>query len=788
MKKSMGYYSVSLLGLSVSLASCVLISAYIRDEISFDKFHTSHNRIYRVTTHLRLNDVDYNEATSQFPAAQALKSEFPEIEQAVRIYPRPITLELNDKKIDEARTFFVDSNFFRVFSFKVLRGNPATLLNEAYNIVLTSAAAARYFGTEDPVGKELVLANQSLRVTGVVENSPEQSHLKFDILISLEFQLNQWKNQFGLEGREHKWFWTGAYTYLLLNSEGDAPKVVEKLPAFVNKYFPERYKAGNGRFELQALDDIHLRSNLDGEFEPGGSALYLSLFIIVAIVVMLVSAINLINLSHYKIMRRVKEIGIRKFLGQSPGSISFQLVMEGAMVGILAFIVGLAFSQVSLSQFNLLVGKNLYLFSASNLSSLLLSFIVVLTIALTAVLKPAIQYARASAQELLLVKLKRNKTSAVGRNLLIGFQISLSFILLVFTFVIHQQIKLFDSKDLGFQKDYIVVVQLTPDVYGKFKALKTEWERNSNVEGVAGAEQAPGAGYEGSRFVPEGGSYERPLMIPFSACDEDFLDIMRIKLVSGNNFDPSAPSDSLPPLLINRQAAVDLGWTDDAIGRKLSVFQPGTTDIMFKGKVIGLIDDFHSESLHKPIKPLVMRYSNFFGAALIKVSEKNPAQAVDEIEKVWKAFSDRPLTFTFLDRQLGKLYANETKLGSVILFFTLIGLYLTCHGLFAMSSLLFTSKLKDVAVRKVFGASRMIIAGQLYRSYLVFKVAAIAIACPIVFWITRSWLLGFQYRIELSPIFFIEGAAVIWFVGLLSVGYYLRKVAWSNPIKFLRSE
>jgi putative ABC transport system permease protein len=787
LERSFGYHVVSILGLSVSLASFLLISTFVRDEISYDKFHDNYDRIFRITTHLRLNDIDYNEASSQFPASAALKSEFPEIKEAVRIFPRPIILERGNIKLNEPKTIFADSNFFKVFSFKILLGDPNTFLRSSASVVLTSAASARYFGKDNPIGKELVFANQSLVVTGVIENIPEQSHLKFDVLIPLEFQLSQWKNQTGLEGRENKWFWTGAYNYVLLHSKDDASKIIQKLPAFVSKYFPQRYKDGNGRLGLQPLGDIHLKSNLDAELEPGGSALYVNLFIAVGIIIMLVSSINLINLSHFKMMGRVKEIGIRKFLGQSHGLVSFQFVMEGAVIGMLAFLFGMVLAQIFIPYFNLLVGKNLRLFAPSNLPVIAVSVALIMVISLAAVAKPAIQYARESAR-LLLTRYKNLETTSSGRNFLIGLQVSTSFILLVFALVVNSQLSFFKDKDLGFDKDFVIAVTLNEETSGKFKSLKTEWLRHKNVVNVAGAEYGPGVGYSAFRFVPEGGSYEKPMMLPFSFCDHDFLSTMNIELVEGNNFSPNSPTDSLPPLLINRQAANDLGWSQDALGKKLEVFAPGTTDIMLKGKVIGVFENFHSESLHKPIKPLVIAFANYHETALIKISKDNPVSTAAELEAVWKTFSDKPFQFVFLEKQLEQLYANETKLGNIILFFSIIALYLTCYGLFAMSSLLFTTKLKDVAVRKVFGADRVTIAKHLYGRYLMFKLAAIAIGFPIVFWLSKIWLNSFQYGIDLTPIFFVQGAGIILLVGVISVVYYLVRVANSNPIEFLKTE
>lgn len=787
-RKDKSYYMVSVLGLALSLASFIVITLFVKDELSYDKLHVKSERIYRATLHLRLNDVDYDEAPVQFPAAHVFQTEFPEVEEALRIYPQPVTLRLNEKEFDEPRSIFVDANFFKVFSFPLIAGDPNTVLKVPASVVLTTSTAARYFGHENPIGKELILDGQTLIVTGVAADVPDQSHLKFDILIPLEYQLAAWKNQTGLEGRENKWFWNGAYTYLLLHDGMDANKVRSKLPALVTKYFPERYKENDGRLELQPLTAIHLKSNLAAELEPGGSYLYLKLFIVVGIVIMTVSTINLINLAYYKISTRVKELGIRKFLGQNSLKIGVQLVLESTLTGALSFLVALVMVILFLPEFNLLVQKNILLWSNENILILGASLAFVMVVCAGSVIRPAFRYAARPSRQLLLVEYKNPGTRNPVRNFLIGMQVCFSFVLLVFTFIIGGQTKFINNKDLGFDKQDVIALELPEPIIKDIESFKNELKSSKDIVGITGVEISPGLGYNAYRFVPEGGSYESPLMLPFSFCDFDFIGTMRIKLVDGVNFDPANTYDSFPPILINQQALRELGWQGDAIGKRLEVFAPGTTEIMAKGKVIGVIQDYHFESLHSPVKPVVLTLGRFPETALIRTSGLERARTIQFIEQAWKKFSDKPFEYEFLDVQLDKLYTNEKQLANMILFFTLIALYLTCHGLFAMSSLFFTSRLKEVSIRKVFGASRWAIVKQLYFNYALFELIAILIGCPAAFYVGNLWLNNFQYRIDLSALFFIKAVIAILMVGFLSVGYYLAKVVISNPIRFLRNE
>lgn len=784
-RKDKSYYLVSLLGLTISLASFLLIMMFINDELRYDKFHEKSDRIYRVTTHLHLNDVVYGEASSQFPAAAALRQEISEVEEAVRLYPQDRTIEVGDKKFAE-HILFADENLLKVFSFPLILGNRNTVMKEPSSIILTRSTAKKYFGSENPLNKTLVLDGQTLVVSGVTEDVPEQSHVKFSAIMPLSFQLAIWKHYTGIEGRENKWFWTGAYTYLLLKSAADEETVRTRLPLVVDKYFPARYKEKGG-FRLQPLTDIHLRSNLSAEFEPGGSILYLRLFSVVAFVIMIVSAINLINLSYFKINSRIREMGIRKFLGQNTSRIIAQLSIESTLTGVLAFLLAVLVCQLSISSFNILVQKNLQLWSQPNIMIAGISFLLIILICTVAVLRPATRYATRSSSYLLLRNYGQPGMKSRVRNILIGLQVCFSFVLLVFSFIISSQIDFFKHKDLGFDKENIIVLELNDGLYKNMEAFKNELKKDKDIIDVAGG-PVPGTGCDAWRFVPEGGSYERPLMLPFTSVDHNFLSTLNIKLLQGRTFKPDGQYDSLMPLLINKRAAIELGWLDDPLNKTLEVFAAGTTEIMAKGIVIGVIEDYHFESLHRPVRPIILTTGPYFSTMLVKTTGADHTRAIAHIGDAWKKFSDAPFQYGMLDQTLEKLYDNETKLSNVILFFTFIALYLTCYGLFAMSSLLFSSRLKEVAIRKIFGADQFAIIRQLYSRYAIFNLAAIIVGLPIAIWLGDLWLQTFQYRITLDSSLFIKAGVCILIAGLLSVSYYLARVAFSNPVRFLRRE
>lgn len=784
-RKDLSYYLISLLGLTLSLTSFLFIMMFIQDELSYDQFHKKKDRLFRLTTHLKLGDVEYNMASSQFPAAAAVQSELPEVEKTVRIFPEEVEVKKDDKKFTED-IIMADENFFDLFSFSWIAGDKPSALNEPASIILTEALAIKYFGSINPVGQKLLVYDEPLTVTGVINNIPKQSHLRFKAIIPLSFQLNSWKKETGLEGRENKWFWTGAYTYVLLKGSAAQEQAEAKLPAVINKYFPDRYKQ-QGAFHLQPVTDIHLTSGLESEMQPGGNILYVRLFTVVAFIIMIVSAINLINLSSFKVSSRMREVGIRKFLGQSTLRITIQLSMESVMIGVLAFGLTILLCALFIANFNVLVQKNLQLFSAPGITIAGITLAIIMVMCLMAVIRPAIRYATRPSQYLL-----RQKAGGPGhageRNVLIGLQVCSSFVLMVFSFIVSSQIDFFKNKDLGFDKQNLVVTELNDDIHDHVEAFKEELRKSNNIVDVSGG-PSPGGEHNGWRFVPEGGSEEKPFLFTLAWVDHDYLKTLKIKLLMGENFHPyeTYKNDKLWPFLINKQTAIALGWADDPINKRMKVFAAGTTDIMAEGIVVGLIDDYHFESLHTPVKPIVLTVSPGYGTALIRTSG-NLQKAITHMQHTWQKFSGKPFVYETLDEKLDKLYVNEAELSKLILFFTIIALYLTCYGMFAMSSLLFSSRLKEVAIRKVFGADQVVIVKQFYSRYAVFNLLAILGGIPIAIYLGNLWLQTFQYRIDLTASFFVKAAVCVLIVGLLSVSYYLLRVAFSNPMKFLRSE
>jgi putative ABC transport system permease protein len=479
-------------------------------------------------------------------------------------------------------------------------------------------------------------------------------------------------------------------------------------------------------------------------------------------------------------------VGIRKFLGQHAIRIIAQLSIESLLLGITAFIFAYALCYTFLPAFNELVRKKLYLWSSANNFISLTTLGVIVVICMLAIVRPAVRYASRPASLLLLHHQGKGNSGNV-RNLLIGLQVCFSFVLLVFSFIISGQIEFFRNKDLGFDKKNIVVVNVNEKIGQHLDAFEAELKKNKEVLEVSGG-SVPGFSANSWRFVPEGSSYEKPYLFPFISVSPDFIPTLKIKLLAGRNFDETDRDDSLMSFIINRSAAIEMGWQDDPINKTVEMYGAGTTEIIAKGIVIGMIDDYHFESLRAPVKPLLLTSDWGYGTLLIKTTGEGYGKAITTIGNSWKRFSDEPFEYEVLEEKLDQLYVKETRLSSIILFFTVIALYLTCYGLFAMSSLLFSSRLKEVAIRKVFGADQLSIVKQLYTRYFAFNLIAIMVGLPVAIYVSNLWLDTFEFKIDVTSGFFIKAGISVLVAGLLSVSYYLFRVSFSNPVRFLRRE
>jgi putative ABC transport system permease protein len=789
LRRHPGFTFINVFGLAVGVACSLLIVLFVRHELSYDTFHAKGDRIFRPSLHLELNGVPFHEASIQFPAAEALQREYPEIEAAVRLYiGNPPLLGYEDRQYTEERFFFADSTFFEVFDFPLVNGDAQTVLDGADGVVLTERAARKYFGDADPVGKVLSYDSRfSLRVAGVARDLPENAHFQFDFVAPMAFQLGIWRSQSGDQGRENKWFWTGAWTYLLLKDAAAAPALEARLPAFVDKYFPELYQ--DATLTLQPLRSIHLHSHLDNELGPNGNVLFVYLFSAIALVVLVIACINFANLTAVQAMGRAREVGVRKSLGAGRSQVNAQLLGEGLLLSTIAVGLAVGLAYVLLPVFNGLAGTHLRFGALASVPGVAALVLLTTGIGLLPGLYPALYLSRLSPVSILRGSVKTGAGGTLFRHALVTVQFTTSIALMIGVGVIFQQVRYVQQRDLGFDRAHVVVVKPRAAVSRQYDAFREALLQHPALRGVATTSYVPGKGSDGYRFVPEGHAADEPLMMPLNFADDHFTDVLGIPVKEGRWFSKDFPADASEGFVVNEQALRMLGWTENPLGRQLQLLAPGTTDVWRTGPVVGVIHDYHFESLHNPLKPLVLAYGPGGGHYLVKVDGARMAEALAHLDRTWKQFSpDWPINRYFLDQDLQALYNREQRLGEMVAYLTLLAVLIACLGLVGLGSFTAARRKKEICIRKVHGATLPRVLMLLYSGYVRLLALSFVLAAPVAYYGMRRWLEHFAYHTPIRPgVFVLAGLAALVVAGL-SVAYPSVRAAWSNPADVLRHE
>ncbi|KAA0227551.1 ABC transporter permease [candidate division KSB1 bacterium] len=791
LKKNAVYSSINIVGLAAGMACCILITLYVLHELSYDKFHQNAERIFRVQLDLDLNGVLYKEPSIPFPAAVAFARDFPEVEKAMRFYRNddfPL-LEIDDRKFIEERFFFTDPAVFEMFDFPLIKGDEKTAFSEPNSVVLSEDMARKYFGEADPLGQTLRYQRQfDLKITGVMKNVPNNAHFKFDFLAPLQFQLNLWESQAGPSGRHNQWFWTGAWTYLLLPEARAAQSLKEKFPAFVTKYFPDRIKGGL-TLSLQPLTSIHLHSRLDNEIQPNGHVLYVYIFSAIALLILVIACINFVNLSTAQSGTRAKEVGVRKVVGAEKSQLVGQMLGESIIAGLAAVLLAVVIVELLMPAFNRLTERLLEFSLLGNWTGLLLILSLALLVGVLSGLYPAFFLSRFNPVSIFKRTVAVSGGNETFRKVLVVAQFAISIVLIIGLGVVHRQLRFLQEKELGFNKEQVLFVKARPAVNAKFETFRNELLKDPGILNVAGTSNIPGQGAFGYRFVPEGGSIDKPAMLPLLLIDYDFLETAGIKIKQGRGMARTSPSDQAEAFLLNEKAAASLGWKDDAVGKKMQLFAPGKNEIGKSGYIVGVIQDYHFESLHHEIKPLVLTYAGWPDYYAVKIGPGNFAERLATLESTWKTFSpDWPLEYSFLDRKLEQLYGGEQKLSQVINYFTIIAVILACLGLFGLSSFAAERRTKEIGIRKVLGATITSVAALLSKDFVKLVLFANFIAWPIAWYAMNRWLRDFAYRIEIGWWVFTLAGGIALLIALLTVSTQAIKAALANPVEALRYE
>ncbi|MBI1782385.1 MAG: ABC transporter permease [Sphingobacteriales bacterium] len=786
---------INIAGLALGLATCILIMLYVQHELGYDRYNKKADRIARIYFEGNVQGQKMKESTVMAPVAQTVKTDFPEVEQATRIrvnYEKPkIICKGNVFKDDDFAC--VDANFFDVFTIPFIEGDKTSALTEANSVVLSEATAKKYFGKEEAMGQVITLkdGNVPYKVAGVMKDIPSNSHFHFDMLASME----------GVhESKEANWMSSNFYTYIVLKNESDYEKLDAKLPQLVDKYIGPQLKQGLGQtleefrksgsdisFHLQPLTAIHLYSDFQNDLSVPGNVQYVYIFGAIALFMLLIACINFMNLSTAGASKRLKEVGIRKVLGSFKKELSFQFLTESVLIAAVAFVFALAIIYAALPFFNQLTGLSLSLNFSQHPLLLPGLVTVILITGLLAGSYPAFYLSSFKPVQVLKGKFTNNKKSSGIRSSLVVFQFFISITLIVSTIVVYRQLSFIQHKDLGYDKNQVMILSNLWQLGNKQDVFRNQLENDPRVEMVSSSRYLPAGSSDNNNFFIT--SAQKPGDIIKTLryeVDEKYIPTLGIKLKEGRNFSPEFKADS-SAIIINEAAATALGITNQPIGQIINKNLKSGERVSFT--VIGVVKDFHFRSLHEHITPLLMTLTPDKGNLIVKLKTKSPSSLAADLQKRFAAYgAEDPMEFSFLDERYNAVYNTEQKAGLILAVFAGLTIFVACLGLFGLATYTAEQRTKEIGIRKVLGASAVQVTQMLSAQFIKLVIIASLIAFPAAWWAMNKWLQGFAYRINISVWVFVAAGIAALLIALITISFRSIKAAIANPVKSLRTE
>lgn len=790
---------INITGLATGLACFILIAIYVLDELSYDKFYQNVERIYRINSDVRFGGTDLNMPVTSDMMGAVLRKDYPQVEQYTRVFTFSGSkmVRKGSEFINESNVAHVDSTFFDVFQLKPVAGHIKTALNEPNTVVLTASTAKKYFGTEQAVGKTIETNdnNQTLyKVTGVIEDMPQNSHFGFDFLFSMDNVEYGWGSFLS-----HNF-----YTYLLLKKGTDTKAFENKFEEYITNYvvpqarqimniqsMDEFRKAGNSlQYSIIPVADIHLKSDRSFEIRPGGNIQYVYIFSGVALFILLIACINFMNLTTARSANRAKEVGIRKVLGTHRRELVSQFLSESTLMAFLSLVIALVISSLVLPLFNEVSGKSMTLGNLFSPLFLPLLIALPLVVGLLAGSYPAFYLSAFQPIQVLKGKLNRGAKGGLLRSVLVTVQFVTTIILIIGTMVIYKQLGYIQTKNLGFNKNQVLVVNDTYTLDNNLDAFRNEMLR---VPGVLSATT--------SGFLPVSSSSRNDNTFSKEAVmdakngfnmqrwtiDENYMGTMGMEVIKGRNFSRSFPSDS-SATLINETAAKVLGY-DDPVGKKLYTISNVETGEVQAFNIIGVVKNFHFESLKQNIGPLCFVYGRSTYLTSFKVTAANIPSLLKQAEAKWKSMaSGKPFSYRFLDDSFDEMYRSEQRVGKIAFVFSLLAILIACLGLFGLVTFIAEQRAKEIGIRKVLGASVRGIVHLLSKDFIRLVLIAFAIAAPAAWFFMHQWLQDFAYRIQLSWWVFAAAGLIALAIAVLTLSVQAVRAALDNPVKNLRTE
>jgi len=792
--KNRSYALFNITGLSVGFISATFILLYVVNELSYDKHNEKHERIYRLESDFTINNKHDNFAVTATPLGPALKLEFPEVENYVRFAREDRALiTVGKKEFWEDNLYYADSTIFDVFTLQLISGQVKSALTYPNTIVLTRKLAEKYFGRTDIVNEVIQIGDhENFKITGIIDNLPDNTHLKFDGLIST----NTLAKRIGAErlnSLEPTAFWNvGIFSYILLKPNASIETIHKKMAPFYKKYTEPVGKQINGGFKLvtRPLAEVHFCKNRGGDL-PVGNMAYIYIFSVVAVFILLLAAINYMNMATARSATRAKEVGIRKVLGSFKNQLISQFLTESVLLSFISLIISILAVAMLLPFFNQLADKHITFsqFMQPSIAGILL--IISIIVGLLSGSYPAFYLSSFSPVMVLKGRISKEAKGGWLRKALVVFQFAISIIMIIGTIIVFNQLNYLKNKDLGFEKRNQIVIQNQDTSFRKqIPVFKEELLQNPNIEKISAAWAVPGEGNSIVVMRVEKENKMQEYALYFVMVDYDYIDLFNLQLVKGRKFDKNMGTDLKEGVIINETAVKKLGWQDNPIGKKIDfgLNLDGTADRYTK--VIGVVKDFHFWSLHNPIEPFGLFLTEQpANTIIVKAREGKTADALSHISRKWSEFGNNyPFDYRFLEKSLDEQYRAEQKLGTIFSLAAAICIIIAILGLLGLSSYTTERRTKEIGIRKVLGATVPNILKMLYTEFAILIVIAFAIAAPAAYFAGTDWLANFAYQVGMGWTLFLISGLVALLIGLTTISFHSIKASLSNPAESIKWE
>ncbi len=794
--KNKTYSFINIAGLAVGITCCIVILLYVKDELSYDRDNKHAEQIFRPTVFGNINGHDIRSALSPAPMGAGVYHDFPEVINYARLhFEGRQVIRYKGKTFNEDKFYWGDSTLFDIFTLPFTEGDPKTALTKPNTVVITKSTAHRYFGSENPIGKILNVNKQSdYIVTGVIKNIPQNSHFHPDLIGSLTTVQ---------DSRNPNWLSNNYYTYFLLRKGTNLKDFQYKLNEEFRNHAGPQLKAVTGvsmdqflsagnkyGYIVYPLTSIHLYSHLDYELESNSSISYIYIFSAIAIAILLIACINFINLATARSEKRAKEVGVRKTLGSVRFNLIWQFIAESILMSGIAVVLAAGIVEICLPVFNNLANKQISLNLFNNPASILVLICFAIVIGLIAGIYPAFFLSSFQPIDVLKSDTKSKGRKSLLRNGLVIFQFTISIILFIGTFVIYDQLKYVQTKDLGFDKDEILIINRIDALSNRINSFEHELRNNKNIINITKTTAIPGNQSGDSGYWLEGTGADRLNDFQVMYSDYDFVKTYKLKITEGRFFSKEHPSDTAA-VVVNQEVVKAFGLKT-SVGKYLVL--PGETmSDQRRFKIIGVVSDFNYKSLHEPIRPLVihlMPEKRFRGRYIsIRLAKGNHLNTLSYIQKVWKKYADdESFSFNFLDQNLQKLYSADIRTSEIAAAFSIIAIFIACLGLLGLAAFITERRTKEIGIRKVLGASETAVIVMLSKDFAKWVLIANVIAWPAAYYIMEKWLQNFAYKITIGIEIFILSGALAFLVAMLTVCTYTIKAATANPVKSLKYE